>query len=520
MGFTFRKSFKIAPGVRLNMSKSGLGMSAGVRGARVGFNSRGSYTSVGIPGTGIYSTSYSKTGRKVQSSGVKSANPSQSSGGGKLLLWLVAIVLGIALPPLGVVMVIGAVIYYYRRNKSPKYQAKQRIKKATALFQEQKYAEAEPLLLEVANIYPENTETDFLLGGVYHNQGKYKEAAPYLERAHQQDLTHEGTLVSLANCYFSLGEFDKVIPLMQNFPGGWENNLKALQLFGLCFSNKEQHDLAIEVFKKASLTKRNLDDGLLELHYNLGLVYDAAGQKANAQKHFKKVYAYDMNYKDVLSKVDGDVPKITAAEPRQIEGKVKGQIGYYGLEDWWLSEFNEEERDHIEEVFQPMGSEPGSKSLTEGELSYSSQNAAGLLHALAGWFNKPGDREIAKKIIAKATELAQVGTDVLDLHFSLQQKMEIYYRERETDSNALNEAIKACEDQIAIAPQAAKQFLKEYPDQQLPGHAGYTQLAIILKKQEKHQEVIELCQQAKEQGWAGDWDKRIADAQKKLEGQV
>jgi len=493
---------------------------AWVCGARVGFNSRGSYTSVGIPGTGIHSTTYSKTGRKARSSGGRTANPSQSSGGGKLLLWLIAIVVGIALPPLGVVMVIGAAIYYYQRNKSPKYQAEQRIKKATTFFQEQKYAEAEPLLLEAANIHPENTETDFLLGGVYHNQGKYKEAAPYLERAHQQDPTHEGTLVSLANCYFSLGEFDKVIPLMQNFPGGWENNLKALQLLGLSFSNKEQHDLAIEVFKKASLTKRNLDDGLLELHYNLGIVYDAAGQKANAQKHFKKVYAYNMNYKDVLSKIDGDVPKITDGEPKQNQGKVKGQIGYYGLEDWWLSEFSEEERSHIEEVFQPMGSEPGSKSLTEGELSYSSQNAAGLLHALAGWFNKPGDREIAKKIIAKATELAQDGNDVLDLHFSLQQKMEIYYREREADPKAMDEAIKACEDQIRIAPQAARQFLKEYPGQPVPGHAGYTQLAIILKKQDKHQEVIVLCEKAKEQGWAGDWDKRIADAQKKQEGQV
>ena len=58
MALRFRKSFKIAPGIRLNVSKSGLGMSAGVRGARVGINSRGTYTSVGIPGTGISSMSY------------------------------------------------------------------------------------------------------------------------------------------------------------------------------------------------------------------------------------------------------------------------------------------------------------------------------------------------------------------------------------------------------------------------------------------------------------------------------
>src|SRR5690606_30957424 len=40
MGFYFRKSFGLGP-VRLNLSKGGVGVSAGVRGARIGVNSRG-----------------------------------------------------------------------------------------------------------------------------------------------------------------------------------------------------------------------------------------------------------------------------------------------------------------------------------------------------------------------------------------------------------------------------------------------------------------------------------------------
>jgi hypothetical protein len=47
MGWTFRKSFKIAPGVRLNLSKSGIGVSAGVKGFRVGTGPRGGYVSAG-----------------------------------------------------------------------------------------------------------------------------------------------------------------------------------------------------------------------------------------------------------------------------------------------------------------------------------------------------------------------------------------------------------------------------------------------------------------------------------------
>jgi hypothetical protein len=40
MGFYIRKSFKLGP-IRFNLSKSGVGVSAGVKGARVGINARG-----------------------------------------------------------------------------------------------------------------------------------------------------------------------------------------------------------------------------------------------------------------------------------------------------------------------------------------------------------------------------------------------------------------------------------------------------------------------------------------------
>jgi len=54
MGFRFRKSIKIAPGIKLNLSKRGVGMSMGTKGARVSLNSKGKVTkSFSIPGTGI-----------------------------------------------------------------------------------------------------------------------------------------------------------------------------------------------------------------------------------------------------------------------------------------------------------------------------------------------------------------------------------------------------------------------------------------------------------------------------------
>lgn len=62
MAVRFRKSFKVAPGIRVNVSSRGVGASAGVKGLRYSVNSRGQRrTTASIPGTGIYSTSSSSS---------------------------------------------------------------------------------------------------------------------------------------------------------------------------------------------------------------------------------------------------------------------------------------------------------------------------------------------------------------------------------------------------------------------------------------------------------------------------
>ena len=55
MGMRFRKSIKLGPGVRFNVSKTGVGISAGVKGARYSVHSSGrKTTSARLPGTGVY----------------------------------------------------------------------------------------------------------------------------------------------------------------------------------------------------------------------------------------------------------------------------------------------------------------------------------------------------------------------------------------------------------------------------------------------------------------------------------
>lgn len=54
MAWSFRKRIKVAPGVHLNVSKSGVSTSVGPRGAKITTGPKGTYLHTSIPGTGIY----------------------------------------------------------------------------------------------------------------------------------------------------------------------------------------------------------------------------------------------------------------------------------------------------------------------------------------------------------------------------------------------------------------------------------------------------------------------------------
>lgn len=55
MGFRFRRSIRLAPGIRLNLSSRGLSATVGPRDASINVGPRGTYANVGVPGTGLSS---------------------------------------------------------------------------------------------------------------------------------------------------------------------------------------------------------------------------------------------------------------------------------------------------------------------------------------------------------------------------------------------------------------------------------------------------------------------------------
>jgi len=193
------------------------------------------------------------------------------------------------------------------------------------------------------------------------------------------------------------------------------------------------------------------------------------------------------------------------------KSKINGIIKYLKLEDWWLNELNDEDRRIILSTYTPMGSE---NSIIEGELYSSSQTQLHFFWGLIGWFNKPDLKHVAYKLIAKAETLINEHSEPLDIHFLYGAKLEVCYKDRDLRTNGLEVAIQACEQQIENAPSAATAFMEKYGGD-LPAHKGYHQLAIVLEKQKRYSDVISLCEKAKSQGWAGDWDKRIERCNKR-----
>jgi Protein of unknown function (DUF4236) len=100
MGFRVHRSFRILPGVRLNLSKSGVSASFGVRGAHVTLGPRGTTTSVGLPGTGLSYTSHvplksNTTPSSEPPPALIATNATEEPDGNQLSMWSTALIFAV-----------------------------------------------------------------------------------------------------------------------------------------------------------------------------------------------------------------------------------------------------------------------------------------------------------------------------------------------------------------------------------------------------------------------------------------
>lgn len=243
--------------------------------------------------------------------------------------------------------------------------------------------------------------------------------------------------------------------------------------------------------------------------------------------------------------------------------QVNGEISYHGLQEWWFHELSDSDRDLILSTHSPSDASPASTSsllhgsdfisstdttrwLTDPDsvvpdtIHISSSNTAYWLVSLARWFigTDPEKQDLAIRITDKAWELRDKSgpstgaDDVFSRHSALGGMMGIYYRYRDNPQH-FERAVECAWLQIAMQEDAMKAWLEQdaehlailqrdnpnYVDptpNSLHPHAGYKRIAILLEKEKRFHEALDLVLEAQAAGWRGDWAKRIDRLRKKL----
>lgn len=108
----------------------------------------------------------------------------------------------------------------------------------------------------------------------------------------------------LGKLYFQSGKIGEAIQEFQKSRANPNRKIQSLSYLGQCFARRNMNDLAIRTFEEAIKEKPVLDEEKKELVYNLACVLEKTGKRDEAIKQFEQIYAVDIGYKDVASKVD------------------------------------------------------------------------------------------------------------------------------------------------------------------------------------------------------------------------
>jgi tetratricopeptide (TPR) repeat protein len=334
--FRFRRSIKLGPGVRLNVGKTGLGVSMGVRGARRSFHSSGRETaSVGIPGTGL---GYVHT----SSGGSRTAAPDESRTGAPAEL---------AEKP----------GWFAPKHEKEFYRALQTYlagdtERARELFRSasekdeggrvladdllagmlslsaEKPDEAIPYLEEVVSWegeLPDELMRKYGFGGgiklkvtervtvevewgslaaalalveCYQEQGRVEEAIGVLQQLADAD-ENPAILLSLCDLYAQTGAWDEIVNAAAGTSNADDLTLEIRLLHARALHEQGLDDAALAVYKDALRSKKRNPELLKEARYERGKLLLARGKTAQARKDLQTVYAEDPSYRDVATLV-------------------------------------------------------------------------------------------------------------------------------------------------------------------------------------------------------------------------
>lgn len=317
----FRKSISLGKGMRINLSKSGIGMSAGTKGFRVGVGPKGTYRSVGIPGTGLYSIDYVKSGRRSKKESAATATvPSPESTrslASQLYLemptpqqiglsvphtlgcWVTAAIVTLLFRPWGPYA--GAVLiglWALNLNREPVRLGKLYGQARTRVI-EGRYQEALGLLGSLAGKVPPHLlelAEGHCCFGAGDEAGAIEHYLGHLESAASKD---PAVTLRCSSLLLKNSRPVDALRLLEHLPEPYRADVTVIGMKGACLLEDGKPELAVEVLKTAPLRKRTPDPVLTAVRYTLAKAYQSLGQGKKAATLFRRVYADDPTFEDI-----------------------------------------------------------------------------------------------------------------------------------------------------------------------------------------------------------------------------
>ncbi len=109
----------------------------------------------------------------------------------------------------------------------------------------------------------------------------------------------------LGEIFVRLGEYKDAIPELQKARQNPNVRLRAMNLLGRCFVERNMLDLAAKTLEDAASELLAMDPVKKDIVYNLGIVYERMGDKEKSINAMKQIYEVDYGYKDVAERVEG-----------------------------------------------------------------------------------------------------------------------------------------------------------------------------------------------------------------------
>ncbi len=344
MSFRFWRRIRIAPGVTLNLSKSGGSLSFGPRGAKFTVGSRGKRATVGIPGTGLFYTTTLQSGRSGGKRNVSSAAPTVPSVRAEDRLTLgffkrlitpddeEALVDGCRELVLGnedkalehfknaVHLADGAYLAGFLTLKKEQltetadYLATAAEKHSRLGRYFSKYGISATMSLPITDEVSAHVGPDLrgvLLGlvEVYQRQERWQDAIACLEKLRRLEPDDVVVKLSLAELLLNDHPGDKkvcqkVVRLVEDI-----ENETSIHAALMLYKAKALRHLGLATAARDTLTaalrrkKGQSDDLLRALRYERALAYEDLGQKSRARAEFEKLYAEDTDFEDIAERL-------------------------------------------------------------------------------------------------------------------------------------------------------------------------------------------------------------------------